>query len=410
MITPLIRARVVATTFSAVQHEHSWAQPELTTCAVAMTSASLSRAYKRCRVHVQQSLLPLYQPGKHSIAFLTCIWRMVCSRRTLLCFPVGIIIWIYIVLLSRHGSISPVATSLYTTPYPGRSALDYPPSTWRPSFRVVVSLTTTPNRLNKVMDSVESLLRQSLLPDQIYVNVPEGPMKRHPSRSYDETPIPAALQGLAPLVRVNRCHDDGPATKLIGALRHEHDPDTLVITVDDDFEYPHKLVEALAWEAEYRPQDAIGVCGWGIMPLPWHPVGAVPAYVPYFMRPTGRYVDILQACCGNAYRRGFFSDVDDLADIPPVCVTVDDVWIAGYLRTAENRRIAVISKQLDPEDPSWKDEEAKSDAGKQMKLSEYNHANRVHHKCIQAIEDRFRRRWVRNYEEAMARTQRKHLK
>jgi hypothetical protein len=263
----------------------------------------------------------------------------------------------------------------------------------------VVSLTTTPSRLDKVMDSVRSLTKQSLQPDQIYVNIPEGPMKRHPERSYDETEIPSELEGLAPLVKVNRCVDDGPATKLLGALRLESDASTLVITLDDDFEYPPELVASLAWEAVAKPDDVLGVCGWGMLPM-WHEVGVVPAYVPYFMRPRGRYVDILQACCGNAYRRGFFSDVEALADIPPVCVTVDDVWIAGYLRTVEQRHSALISKRLDPADPEWKKEEARS-TERQMTLSSFNHEHQVHYKCVQALEEKFQRRWTRNFEESL---------
>uniref|UniRef100_K3XB56 Glycosyltransferase 2-like domain-containing protein n=1 Tax=Globisporangium ultimum (strain ATCC 200006 / CBS 805.95 / DAOM BR144) TaxID=431595 RepID=K3XB56_GLOUD len=321
--------------------------------------------------------------------------------RTLLVALLLLLSWVYLQLVVRYGSISPVATLMFTRPYHGRSDTDFPPKTtppWRPKFRVVVSMTTTPNRLDKVMDSVRSLTKQSLVPDQIYVNIPKGPMKRHPERSYDDVVMPSELENLAPLVKINRCVDDGPATKLLGALRLEHDPSTLIITVDDDFEYPKQLVEALTWEAESTKDDVLGICGWGMLPI-WHKVGVVPAYVPYFMRPRGRFVDILQACCGNAYRRGFFHDIEAFAEIPAVCVTVDDVWIAGYLRTVEHRRSAIISKRLDPEDPPWKIAEAKSEA-KKMTLSNYNHEKQIHYKCVQAIENKFKTRWTRNFEDA----------
>ncbi|GLD94689.1 hypothetical protein PINS_up003313 [Pythium insidiosum] len=359
--------------------------------------------WQQCRVRVQQSIAGPKRPHLRSDDDAHAKHRSSNGtggggsrsyvRRALMAAVAFIVLCVYAKLLVRHGSISPIATALYTAPFDGRAAADQPSPSWRPPFRVVVSLTTTPSRLDKVMDSVRSLLRQSLPPDQIYVNIPVGPMKRKPNRSYDDVEIPRELESLAPLVKINRCVDDGPATKLLGTLRHEHDPSTLIITVDDDFEYPAQLVEALSWESEYRPNVALGVCGWGIMPTPWHSVGAVPAYVPYFMRPTGRYVDVLQACCGNAYRRGFFHDLDALADIPPVCVTVDDVWIAGYLRMAEQRRAAVISKRLDPTDPSWKVAESQSSASA-MKLSEYNHEKQVHFKCMQAMEQRFHAHWV----------------
>lgn len=382
----------------------------------------LTTLWREWLVYLRQPLLPTFKAKKcprrrysvtHQLKHLTVF-------RALSVLALLVASWGYVQLLVRYGSISPAATALFTTAYDGRLATDYPPSDsadapmlfttngndddervdsaggWRPPFRVVVSLTTTPNRLDKVMDSVRSLAKQSLVPDQIYVNIPDGPMKRHPGRSYDEAEIPEELLALSPLVRVNRCVDDGPATKLLGALRLEDDPSTLIVTVDDDFEYPARLVEALAWEAVAKPDDVLGVCGWGMLPL-YHKVGVVPAYVPYFMRPRGRYVDILQACCGNAYRRGFFSDVELFADIPKVCVTVDDVWIAGYLKTVENRASAIISKRLDPQDPAWKREEARSERNK-MTLSNYNHEHQVHYKCVQAIEDKFQRRWRRNFE------------
>lgn len=351
-------------------------------------------ALHRLRVYLQQPLLP-----SHHVRRYPWTQRFTTLRAVLLALLL-LLAWVYTQLLVRYGSISPVATALFTRPYHGRTAIDFPPAgppPWRPAFRVVVSLTTTPNRLDKVMDSVRSLAAQSLVPDQIYVHVPRGAMKRHPERSYDDVDIPHELEKLAPLVKVNRCVDDGPATKLLGALRLESDPSTLIITLDDDFVYPARLVEALAWEAEKKQDDVLGVCGWGMLPM-WHAVGVVPAYVPYMMRPTGRYVDILQACCGNAYRRGFFRDVEAFADIPSVCVTVDDVWIAGYLRTVENRRSAIISKRLDPADPAWKTQEAASTA-KKMTLSSYNHEHQIHYKCVQAIESKFHQRWTRNFEE-----------
>ncbi|RLN94535.1 hypothetical protein BBJ28_00006617 [Nothophytophthora sp. Chile5] len=352
----------------------------------------LRRMWFEWLVFMRQPVLPRHTHRRPWLRRVT-MWRL---------FTVSLVLtggWIYMQLLVRYGSISPAATAFFTTPYDGRAFDDLPPTSppWRPPFRVVVSLTTTPGRLDKVMDSVRSLTKQSLVPDQIYVNVPEGAMKRHPERSYDDTAMPAELEAMAPLVAINRCVDDGPATKLLGALRLEHNASTLIITLDDDFEYPSQLVASLAWEAIVKPDDVLGVCGWGMLPM-WHAVGVVPAYVPYFMRPRGRYVDILQACCGNAYRRGFFHDVDALADIPAVCVTVDDVWIAGYLRTVEQRRSALVSKRLDPTDPPWKKEEARS-AELQMTLSSYNHEHQVHYKCVQALEEKFHKRWPRNFEE-----------
>lgn len=347
-------------------------------------------------------MLPKYDDDKKKKApqsfSLLCLKRRILISTLKERFFVGFIVFLFIYkpLLYQYGTIAPPATWIYTKSFPGLSSSDYPSKTWRAPFRVVLSLTTTPNRLDKVSNSVNSLLTQSYAPDAIYLNVPKGPMKRHPERSYDEASIPEEISS-NPKVTVNRCIDYGPATKLIPALHLESDPDTLIITVDDDFEYPENLVQALAWEAYHRPNDALGVCGWGTMPVPGS-IGMVPVYVPYLLRPHGRYVDILQACCGNAYRRRQFSDLDALEQMPSECVTVDDVWIAGVLAVKERVDRAIISKRLDPFDPDWKVEEAKSAAASGMKLSNYNDANQIHIKCVRAIEERFGQPWKRVYQ------------
>ncbi|OWY98244.1 hypothetical protein PHMEG_00031029, partial [Phytophthora megakarya] len=187
----------------------------------------LVRMAREWSVFMRQPVLPRHSKNPHSwVRQLTLLRALVIAAVVFAC-------WGYTQLLVRYGSISPAATALFTTAFDGRASDDQPPNSWRPPFRVVVSLTTTPSRLDKVMDSVQSLTRQSLRPDQIYINIPEGPMKRHPERSYDETEIPPELIQLAPLVKVNRCVDDGPATKLLGALRLEHNASTLIITLDD---------------------------------------------------------------------------------------------------------------------------------------------------------------------------------
>jgi hypothetical protein len=50
-------------------------------------------------------------------------------------------------------------------------------------------------------------------------------------------------------ITVNRCQDVGPLTKLLPAVLAEEkgDPDTIIITVDDDQVYPPDTVKYLAW-------------------------------------------------------------------------------------------------------------------------------------------------------------------
>jgi len=343
---------------------------------------------KRCKVQVT-SWWPfswyLPWPGSRGL-----YWAI-----ALFCIVVLVLV-VYIQLVLKYGTLAPPAVAYYTRATPqGHTPDSYPPKGWRPNFRIVVSLTTTPLRLGRLSETITSLLEQSLQLDLIYVNIPTGPMKRHPERNYDAVEIPEFLHN-SKSIRVLRTIDYGPATKLIPALLHEHDPTTLVITVDDDFRYPKRLIEALVWEANSRPDEALGVCGWSMMPM-YGKIGIVPVYVPYIMRWTGRSVDILQSCCGNAYRRGFFSNISLLIHQPSVCVTVDDVWISGILAIDSKVNRAIISKRLDSMDTSWKQQEASEGDRAKMRLSAYNDENFIHYQCVRAIEDIFHTSWLESH-------------
>jgi len=95
-------------------------------------------------------------------------------------------------------------------------------------------------------------------------------------------------------ITINRCDDHGPLTKLLPTLLRETDPDTVIITVDDDKIYLPDTMLSLMWHAEHSRNVAFGVCGWAFMWVP-RPMGVVPVYIPYFFRgTTGTMVDVLQ--------------------------------------------------------------------------------------------------------------------
>lgn len=170
------------------------------------------------------------------------------------------------------GTVNPIFVGMYTRPYPppymihnypNGGALPDPPPGWRPKSRVVVSLTTMPHHLHLLRPTLDSLLQQSLKPDEIYLNMPLGRNPRS-NMSYDE-----ALRGPGVVIpsgiKVNRCPEDvGPLTKLLPAVVAEQDwekqrkggwenPSDLspiIITVDDDQVYPPDTVKYLAWYGE----------------------------------------------------------------------------------------------------------------------------------------------------------------
>jgi len=60
----------------------------------------------------------------------------------------------------------------------------------------------------------------------------------------------------------------GPATKLIPALRAESDPETILITIDDDVFYPPSLVQELVdarshpFPSDMQERASVSVCVW----------------------------------------------------------------------------------------------------------------------------------------------------
>jgi hypothetical protein len=109
------------------------------------------------------------------------------------------------------------------------------------SIRMVVTLTTSPKRLPLLGTTLNSILLQSIKPEQIIVNIPK--IFKRTNESY---PDPIAIFGdtYKDIVIWNHeCEDNGPITKLQGALDIIDEKDnTWIVTIDDDIRYlPHTL-------------------------------------------------------------------------------------------------------------------------------------------------------------------------
>ena len=120
-------------------------------------------------------------------------------------------------------------------------------------MRVVASLTTMPDRYHKVIETLKSLHAQTYTLDVIYLTIPNRSRRlnlRYPS-------IPLEINSLCTLLRGE---DYGPITKIVGALLEENDPDTVIITFDDDMVYDTTVVECLMENgADANIQDIDGL-------------------------------------------------------------------------------------------------------------------------------------------------------
>lgn len=211
---------------------------------------------------------------------------------------------------------------------------------------IVVAFTTTPHRINKIAETVATILNQKGPIKKIYLSVPYVF-----KRDQTEYIIPKWISDNKKIT-ILRTEDYGPATKLLGVLEKANLPaNAIIITVDDDVYYPKNLVLQLAYKAMLNPTYAIGMSGAnpnydgnGMIGTDlW--LGFLKKYN------TEGFVDILQGYAGTAYRPGFFEkSIFDLENYPKDCITSDDLFFSFYLAkrgiprsTLKNEYISVYS-------------------------------------------------------------------
>lgn len=204
-------------------------------------------------------------------------------------------------------------------------------------MRVVASLTTMPDRYFKIIKTLESLQRQTYKLDAIYLSLP-GRSRR---LNIEYPPVPPEISNLCTIVS---CTDFGPITKILGGLLTEDDPETVIITVDDDMIYPEYIVETLVNHHKQYPNSALGSSG---MLLKYTcPMCAITPNentflyrIPKFSVPSeGRRVDSIYGYPGALYVRKFFPSKEKLEEeflnyalVNHDMFMNDDIVISGYL-------------------------------------------------------------------------------
>lgn len=108
--------------------------------------------------------------------------------------------------------------------------------------KVIVSLTTTPNRIHKIKPMIKSILNQTVRIDQIVLNIPHGKNFK----------VPKELENM---INVYTCgRDYGSGTKCIPTILRENDSDTLIIMLEDKFIYGENFIENLIEEFKQNSQ------------------------------------------------------------------------------------------------------------------------------------------------------------
>ena len=102
--------------------------------------------------------------------------------------------------------------------------------------RIVISLTTTPDRIQYIKPVIKSLLDQTVKVDQIVLNIP----KLCKNKPYD---IPEELNNMCNIFTCGK--DYGQGTKFIPTILRETSSNTIIIMVDDDYIYGKNFIKTI---------------------------------------------------------------------------------------------------------------------------------------------------------------------
>mmetsp|Transcript_74125 Transcript_74125/g.197639 ORF Transcript_74125/g.197639 Transcript_74125/m.197639 type:complete len:295 (-) Transcript_74125:85-969(-) len=201
-----------------------------------------------------------------------------------------------------------------------------------PCSRIVVSVAVLPPRWNGFERHVLPTLMELKGVDEIFVHI-QG-------RVNSTSPSPGIRFFM---------HEDGvdmgPASKLLRTLPLELDPQSCIVTVDDDTVYSDPdMAMRLRDQIQRVPSGAVGnsceeasafmaflhsISSWFLW---WDVKNSDHAWKFPFSPPLVHCRGWLQGCEGVLYRRSDFADARGVpANSPPQCFFTDDVLISGYL-------------------------------------------------------------------------------
>jgi hypothetical protein len=254
------------------------------------------------------------------------------------------------------------------------------------SARTVVSVSTFSQRVFQMRRCLDSIFEQSQVPDRVIITIPRKFRTPQPTTAvgwsdtwsdpvhHNETEVDMVAWfsdyvGAPPAYHVNAnvhrtsyvydigmltvqfVDDDwGPGTKLVGALLLETDPDTVVITLDDDVVYNRDTVQWLA--THIKENTALSFACEMLNIIRSDTVCFGQGFTYDFFMTVPRVCDgWLMGWAGVAYHVSSFGlDIWTFAQsLPAHCFNNDDMWLSAYLELRGVTRVlapTVIQHQI----------------------------------------------------------------
>ena len=186
---------------------------------------------------------------------------------------------------------------------------------------IYISISTIPQRLKNLIQSVQSFLKQTRKPDKIFINIPYN-YKRF-NETIRDNQIPKFDSDI---VEVTRCEDCGPGTKLLGSL-NKLEKNSLVILADDDHVYEDYMIEKFLYFYSKAPNNAYSFYV--------HPLGNFP---------VGQGADGF--AINTNHLKGVKNFYDKVAKDYKELFLHDDLWISYFLYFFKKNKILSLQEYL----------------------------------------------------------------
>lgn len=204
--------------------------------------------------------------------------------------------------------------------------------------KIIVSLTSFPNRIPKLWLVIETLLSQSVKPDKIilYLSIVQFPKRKED--------LPASLLNMQKRgLNIEFVEEDIRSHKKYYYAMREY-PNDFIITVDDDIFYPTTMIQTLIYYHELYPNDVICRYAKNIV---WDNDSHIKSslYWPRIYKTRVEGLDIFLGTGGGtlfpmpAYC--LYHDVLNIELARELCPLEDDLWLNTMIRLQHTKIVVV---------------------------------------------------------------------
>jgi hypothetical protein len=196
----------------------------------------------------------------------------------------------------------------------------------------VISLTTVPQRIDNIKPTLVSLLRQSVKPKRIEINLSK--------ELFAGREIPVWLLNLENVKIYWQKEDYGPATKLIATIERYQGQNVSIVIVDDDMFYSKNMISDLM-DADKQSNGKQVFCINGFLlprDLKSESIGLDKA-----LKSGTRKVGVIMGCGGYLIRSNHldWKSLLNIENAPKRALFDDDLWFSGHLSKAGIEKIQI---------------------------------------------------------------------